>query len=116
MCSLSTSSLSPSRDSTIRRYSQPAEPVYQVQPPRPMCGEVQVPAPLGQGGEPFEHVVKEESQPHTFALALGAHAAHAVVPVADSHQGQAMVAEAKPVHDGTGAVRVQGLLERDMQS
>ena len=28
----------PRSDSTISRYIQPAEPVYQVQPPRPTCG------------------------------------------------------------------------------
>ena len=38
MCSRSASRRSPSSDSTISRYSQPAEPVYQVQPPRPACG------------------------------------------------------------------------------
>ncbi len=37
-CSLSTSSRSPSRDSRMSRYIQPAEPVYQVQPPRPVWG------------------------------------------------------------------------------
>ncbi len=31
--------LSPRRDSTISRYIQPAEPVYHVHPPRPVCGE-----------------------------------------------------------------------------
>ena len=35
---LSPSSFSPKRDSTRSRYIQPAEPVYQVQPPRPTCG------------------------------------------------------------------------------
>ena len=29
----------PSSDSTISRYIQPAEPVYQVHPPRPVCGD-----------------------------------------------------------------------------
>src|SRR6185437_3507325 len=33
----STSSRSPRSDSVIRRYIQPADPVYQVQPPRPAC-------------------------------------------------------------------------------
>ena len=28
----------PSSDSTTSRYIQPAEPVYQLQPPRPVCG------------------------------------------------------------------------------
>ena len=28
----------PSRVSISNRYIQPAEPVYQVQPPRPVCG------------------------------------------------------------------------------
>ncbi len=36
--SLSTSSCKPRSDSVISRYIQPAEPVYQVQPPRPVCG------------------------------------------------------------------------------
>ncbi|EXI71309.1 MAG: hypothetical protein AW07_03752 [Candidatus Accumulibacter sp. SK-11] len=36
-CSLPEASLRPSSDSTISRYIQPAEPVYQLQPPRPMC-------------------------------------------------------------------------------
>ena len=36
--SLSTSRRKPSSDSVMSRYIQPAEPVYQVQPPRPVCG------------------------------------------------------------------------------
>ena len=39
MCKRSTSSLSPSSDSVISRYIHPAEPVYQVHPPRPVCGD-----------------------------------------------------------------------------
>ena len=36
--SLSTSKDKPTSDSVMSRYSQPAEPVYQVQPPRPVWG------------------------------------------------------------------------------
>ncbi len=42
-----------------------------------------------------QHVVEEEGQPDAFALAVLADQIHAVIPVAATHQGQAVGAEAQ---------------------
>ncbi len=47
-----------------------------------------------QIAEAHEHVVQEKSQPHAFALALHADQIHPVVPVAGTHQRQAVFAKA----------------------
>ena len=54
-----------------------------------------------------QHVVQEESQPNAFAATLVAHQIHPVVPVAATHERQAMLAEFKPVFDGANAMLIQ---------
>ncbi|MEI6720815.1 MAG: hypothetical protein WCO67_08625, partial [Betaproteobacteria bacterium] len=46
---------------------------------------------------------EEEAEPDALAAACGAHQVHAVVPVAGSHQGQAMGAEPQASRDGARA-------------
>jgi hypothetical protein len=52
--------LSPRMDSRPRRYIQAAEPVYQVQPPRPMCA----------GCEPRSAVLRREEGTREDSLGL----------------------------------------------
>lgn len=130
--SRSTSSVMPSSDSSTSRYIHAAEPVYQVQPPRPgapiplavpsvllemstqrCClpparpGEALVSPRLGQRREPLEHVVQKEPEPHALALALVAYEVHSVVPVPGAHQRETVRAEAQAVLDGAHAVLIE---------
>ena len=54
-----------------------------------------------------EHRVDEEAEPHAFAAALGADAVHAVVPVAATHQRQAVRTAGQAVINGSSAMLEQ---------
>ncbi len=45
--------------------------------------------------ELHEHVIEEKPQPNAFAFTLRAHPVHAVVPVAGTHERQAVSAKAE---------------------
>ena len=70
-------------------------------------GKGSVVASARQFGKLGQHVVEEESQPDTFAAPLFAHQIHPVVPVAATHERQAMLAEFEPVFDGANAMLIQ---------
>ena len=57
--------------------------------------KVGIAVPARQRAELAQHFVQEEAQPHALALALDAHAVHAVVPVAGADQRQAVRAESR---------------------
>jgi len=54
-----------------------------------------------------EHLVEEESQPDTFAAAFFADQVHAVVPVAATHEREAVLAEFERVFDGANAMVIE---------
>ena len=54
-----------------------------------------------------EHVVKKECQPDTFAAPIIPHLVHAVVPIARTDQGQAVLAEFQTVLDGAHAMFIK---------
>ncbi len=71
------------------------------------AGEGRIAVKLGKRGERRQHLVQEEPQPDAFTLAVDADQVHAVVPVAGTHQRQAVHAESQPVQDRPHAVLVQ---------
>ena len=79
-------------------------------------GETCVGARPRQRRVALQHRNQEEREPDALALAAGADEVHAVVPVARSHERQAMDAPAERVPDGAHAVLVEarGLL-RDLR-
>ena len=60
-----------------------------------------------QVGKLGQHVVEEERQPDAFAAALLADQVHAIVPIAATHQRQAVIAEFQSVLDGADAMLVK---------
>src|SRR5690606_23357778 len=70
-------------------------------------GKVAVLAMPGDSDELLQHVVEKETQPHALALALTADQIHPVVPVARTHQRQAVLTEAQTVLDGTDTMLVE---------
>ena len=70
-------------------------------------GKGSVVALARQCGELGQHVVEEESEPDAFAPPLPAHQIHPVIPVAATHERQAMLAEFKPAFDGANAMLIQ---------
>src|SRR6185503_6074530 len=54
-----------------------------------------------------QHLVKEKTQPDTFAFALHAHQIHAVIPVPGTHERQTMLAETQAHHNGANAMVIQ---------
>ena len=63
--------------------------------------------PDGYLRKPCEHFIKEESQPDALAFALFTHEVHAVIPVAGTHQEQAMRTHAETSQDGSDAIVIQ---------
>ena len=57
--------------------------------------------------ELYEHFIKEEPQPNTFAYAFFPHNVHAVVPITRADERQAACAKADAPQDGTHTVIVQ---------
>jgi len=55
----------------------------------------------------FRDLIKEKSQPDAFACAMFTHQVHAVIPVAGTHKGQAVLTHAETSQDGADAMFIQ---------
>ena len=58
--------------------------------------------------ELYEHFIKEEPQPDTFAFTVFAHKVHSVVPITRSDKRQTVLAESEAIEYGPHAMFVQG--------
>jgi len=70
-------------------------------------GEGGVPVPPCDLLELFQHIVEEEGQPHAFPFPPLADEIHTVIPVAATHEREAVLAELQSVVDRTHAMIVE---------
>src|SRR4029079_6788190 len=72
-----------------------------------LSGEHCIAPPRREGGELREHLKQEEGQPYALAPGLLADEVHAVIPIAATHERQAVAAETHPVFQCAESVIVE---------
>jgi hypothetical protein len=70
-------------------------------------GESNVAATPRELFETHQHVVKEEGQPHALPLAAATDQIHPVIPIAGTHEWEAVFTQLQPIVDRSSAMVIE---------